>query len=68
MFVLWSIWWAMCLFVIYTLAWFLSSTVLFLITKGQSPPIKMSTAAVLGGLSALLHILVCSVKSGVCGW
>lgn len=67
MVVLSTVWWLFLLFIMYTLGWFLFSTFMFVCTKGQTPALKMTTAAVLGSFSALLHVVVCAVKSGVCG-
>jgi hypothetical protein len=45
------------LIIAYMLLWFLGSAVLFLITSGKSPALKMEGAFSLGLISAVAHVL-----------
>lgn len=65
--VLSTIWWLLELFVLYSLGWFLLSSFLFLTTKGESPALRAETAAVLGVFTTICHVLICAIKTGVCG-
>lgn len=46
------------LIVAYTLVWFLGTTGLFIVRSGNTPNMTMSMAAVLGFLTAILHVVI----------
>jgi hypothetical protein len=61
MIVLSAVWLLFRLFILYTLGWFLLSAFLFLVSRGKTPAMTFPAAAVLGGMSALAHIIVRSL-------
>jgi len=64
----WTAWQFSLLVIGYTLAWFLSTAFVFIFTAGAKPASTMSTAAVLGLLAAILHVIVCHFAGNACNF
>jgi hypothetical protein len=50
--------WGISLVVLYSLLWFLFSALTFIASKGKAPAFQMTTAMVLGVMTAICHALI----------